>query len=247
MQADKTDKRAATSALSLVTEQVWLRCAFRAALGSNADDMLSDAHEAHGSPGEVIYEMGDGSEPPLAVITQGLVRIYTMSAVGRQATIRYAVAGDVIGLPLLLAPSIIGSGSALAVQALTESTLLKLSPQRFRQIVSADARCMWPLFSVLACSMMHGYHLLSHNVFQPVRARVARHMLDLSDKHGNLLVVHASQQDIADAIGSVREVVSRAIISLRDDGIIRRNDGIYVICDPTRLHEAAVDNDWKLA
>jgi CRP-like cAMP-binding protein len=170
-----------------------------------------------------------------------------MSAVGRQATIRYAVAGDVIGLPLLLAPSIIGSGSALAVQALTESTLLKLSPQRFRQIVSADARCMWPLFSVLACSMMHGYHLLSHNVFQPVRARVARHMLDLSDKHGNLLVVHASQQDIADAIGSVREVVSRAIISLRDDGIIRRNDGIYVICDPTRLHEAAVDNDWKLA
>jgi CRP-like cAMP-binding protein len=67
-------------------------------------------------------------------------------------------------------------------------------------------------------------------------------MLDLSDKEGNLLVVHASQQDIADAIGSVREVVSRAIISLRDEGIIRRSDGVYVICDPTRLHDAALDN-----
>jgi CRP-like cAMP-binding protein len=245
MQTDKILKRAATSDLSPLTQQIWMKCAFRTALGTNADAMLSDAHEAHGSAGEVIYEMGDGSDPPLAVITQGIVRIYTMSPVGRQATIRYAVAGDVIGLPLLLAPTIIGSGSALAVQALTGCTLLNLSPERFRQIASGDAQCMWPLFSVLACSMMHGYHLLSHNVFQPVRARVARHMLDLSEKHGDLLVVHASQQDIADAIGSVREVVSRAIISLRDEGIIRRNDRVYVISDPRRLHDAAVDNDWK--
>jgi CRP-like cAMP-binding protein len=245
MQADKTFKRAATSRLSQMSEQIWSRCAFRNALGSNADAMLSDAREAHGSAGEVVYEMGDGSDPPLVVITQGLVRIYTISPVGRQATIRYAVAGDVIGLPLLLAPSIIGSGAALAVQSLTKCTFLNLSPARFRQIASADARCMWPLFSILACSMMHGYHLLSHNVFQPVRARVARHMLDLADKQDDLLVVHASQQDIADAIGSVREVVSRAIVSLRDEGIIRRNDRVYVICDPARLHEAAVDNDWK--
>jgi CRP-like cAMP-binding protein len=242
MQADKTFKRSATSDLSQGTEQIWLRCAFRNALGSNADAMLSDAREAHGSAGEVIYETGDGSDPPFAVVTQGLVRVYAMSTVGRQATIRYPVAGDVIGLPLLLAPSIIGSGVSLAVQSLTECTFLNLSPERFRQIASADARCMWPLFSVLACSMMHGYHLLSHNVFQPVRARVARHMLDLSDKHGNLLVVQASQQDIADAIGSVREVVSRAIISLRDEAIIRRSDGVYVICDPARLHAAALDN-----
>jgi CRP-like cAMP-binding protein len=245
MQADKALTRDATSDLSQAAEQVWSRCALRTALGSNADAMLIDAHEARWSAGEVIYEMGDGSDPPLAVVIQGLVRTYTMSPVGRQATIRYAVAGDVIGLPLLLAPSIIGSGAALAVQSLTECTFLNLSPQRFGTIASADARCMWPLFSALACSMMHGYHLLSHNVFQPVRARVARHLLDLSDKHGNLLVVHASQQDIADAIGSVREVVSRAIMSLRDEAIIRRGDRVYVICDPTRLHAAALDNDWK--
>ncbi len=246
MQADKIYRRAVSPALSPLTEQIWLTTDLRTALGGNADAMLTDAKEAHGVAGEVIYEMGDGSDPPFSVVIQGLVRIYAMSSVGRQATLRYAVAGDVIGLPLLLAPSIMGSGSALAVQAMTDCTLLILSPERFREIASADARCMWPLFSVLACSMMHGYHLLSHNVFQPVRARVARHMLDLSDKQGKLLVVHASQQDIADAIGSVREVVSRAIISLRDEGIIRRDERVYVICDPTRLHEAAVDNDWKL-
>jgi CRP-like cAMP-binding protein len=245
MQADKTFKRTAASDLSPMTEQVWMRCALRTALGSNADAILSDAREGHGSAGEVIYEMGDGSDPPLAVVTRGLVRTYTISPAGRQATIRYAVAGDVIGLPLLLAPSMLGSSTALAVQALTECTFLNLSPAHFRKIASADARCMWPLFSELACSMMHAHNMLSHNVFQPVRARVARHMLDLSDKEGNLLVVHASQQDIADAIGSVREVVSRAIISLRDEGIIRRSDGVYVICEATRLHAAAVDDDWK--
>jgi CRP-like cAMP-binding protein len=80
-------------------------------------------------------------------------------------------------------------------------------------------------------------------VFQPVRARVARHMLDLSHVDAGQTVVNASQQTIADAIGSVREVVSRVIVQLRDHGIIHRADGHYVICDMRRLLVAATEDD----
>jgi CRP-like cAMP-binding protein len=145
MLAGKAFKRAASSDLSQASQQIWSKCALRSALGSNADDMLSDSRETHGSAGEVIYEMGDGSDPPFAVLTHGFVRIYAMSSVGRQATIRYVVAGDVIGLPLLLAPSIIGSGAALAVQSLTECTFSL--PSLVAQRVSTGARARCPAYA----------------------------------------------------------------------------------------------------
>ena len=49
------------------------------------------------------------------------------------------------------------------------------------------------------------------NMFLPVQARVARHLIDLASLQDDVLVVTAGHQEIADAIGSVREVVSRAL------------------------------------
>jgi CRP-like cAMP-binding protein len=61
-------------------------------------------------------------------------------------------------------------------------------------------------------------------------------MLDLAERDAGQLVVAASQQDIADAIGSVREVVSRAVLWLRDEGLIRRSGRVYVLDNPAGLH-----------
>jgi len=52
------------------------------------------------------------------------------------------------------------------------------------------------------------------------------------DGDAGQLVVSASHRDIADAIGSVREVVSRAILWLRDEGLIRRSGRVYVLHAP---------------
>ena len=61
------------------------------------------------------------------------------------------------------------------------------------------------------------------NAFGSVRQRVAAHLLDLaSDRQrpGGRLVAHVSQQELADAAGSVREVVARALRDLRVAGIV---------------------------
>lgn len=213
---------------------IWQGCALRKALGVNADELLADAREQVFEFGEVVYDMTDTS--PLILIVKGLVRVYCTSAQGRQATVRYAVPGNVVGLPFVLAPEIMAESEKFAVQALSRSHVLSFSPRTFRRVAQSNAQNMWPLFRELAESMITGQRLLSQNVFQPIRVRVARHMLDLSEKRENGLVVTVSQQDIADAIGSVREVISRVIVQLRDEGLIRREDGAYVIVDPTRLH-----------
>jgi CRP/FNR family transcriptional regulator len=77
------------------------------------------------------------------------------------------------------------------------------------------------------------------NAFGSVRQRVAAHLLDLaSDRQrpGGRLVAHVSQQELADAAGSVREVVARALRDLRVAGIVATAADSVVILDPARLY-----------
>jgi glyoxylase-like metal-dependent hydrolase (beta-lactamase superfamily II) len=76
-------------------------------------------------------------------------------------------------------------------------------------------------------------------VFGSVRQRVAAHLLDLaSDRQrpGGRLVARVSQQELADAAGSVREVVARALRDLRVAEIVATAADSVVILDPARLY-----------
>jgi CRP-like cAMP-binding protein len=72
-------------------------------------------------------------------------------------------------------------------------------------------------------------------MFLPVQARVARHLIDLASLQDDVLVVTAGHQEIADAIGSVREVVSRALGEMRDEGLITRRGNQTILTDVARL------------
>jgi CRP/FNR family transcriptional regulator len=66
---------------------------------------------------------------------------------------------------------------------------------------------------------------------------VARHLLDLaSGQHdADALRVPISQQELADAVGTVREVVVRVLRELRDEGVVETGRAGIVISDPVRL------------
>jgi CRP/FNR family transcriptional regulator, cyclic AMP receptor protein len=215
----------------------WRSSELATRLAGDPDDMLEDAFELRVPAGRLFHRVDGPPAFTLGVVVSGLARVYAMSSEGRQATIRYITAADVFGLPFVLAPELFGEGSLVwRVQALTDCHIVQLSPSRFRKVVARDAANIWPLCTEMARTMMGTYDMLTENLFQPVRARVARHMLDLAERDAGQLVVTASQQDIADAIGSVREVVSRAILWLRDEGFIRRSGRVYVLDDPAGLH-----------
>ena len=73
----------------------------------------------------------------------------------------------------------------------------------------------------------------------PVRARVAGHLLDLAERRGHELVVDASAQRLAAAVGSVREVVSRVLREMEACGLLRRSGGEVVLVDTAALHRLA--------
>jgi CRP-like cAMP-binding protein len=207
----------------------------RKALIANADELLTDAREELLDVGEIVYDSTRTDPSFFTLVVEGLVRVYCVSAQGRQVTTRYGIPGQVIGLPFVLAPHLISHDANLGVQAALPCRLLHFSPRTFRRVAEYDVRNMWRLFKELADSMVLPGRSLALNVFQPIRSRVARHLLELSERRGDQLVVTASQQDIADAVGSVREVISRIVVQLRDEGLIRREDNAYVLVDCPRL------------
>lgn len=226
-----------STALSAEARRLWEETVIRKALGAQADRLLDDAVEVSVSSGEIIYEVEKDGTPPLIIVVAGLIRVFVASAHGRQATIRYVKSGDMLGLPVLLAPTEVGAESGIAVQSMMPTSLMYISGQKFRDLISSHANNLWPMFSELVRSMIQSFHLLSENVFQPVKSRIALHLLDLGERRGDELAITASQQDIADAVGTVREVVSRVIIMLKNEGLIERKHNHYVILDPKRLYE----------
>jgi CRP/FNR family cyclic AMP-dependent transcriptional regulator len=74
---------------------------------------------------------------------------------------------------------------------------------------------------------------------------VARHLLDLASAGaqegtsgrgpGQELAARVSQQELADAVGTVREVVVRVLRELRTDGVVRTERDRIVLLDPDRL------------
>lgn len=182
--------------------------------------------------GTTIYRAG--SDPRAVLVVQGLIRVYMTSSEGRQVTVRYARPGDVLGIAVL-----VGGPANVDVQALAPSSLFRISARMLTAAARRDARVAWAMAEELNRRLYETLQQTAINAFGSVSQRVASHLLDLASAqqlpHGGL-VAHVSQQELADAVGSVREVVARALRDFRVAGIVATAADSVVILDPTRLH-----------
>jgi CRP-like cAMP-binding protein len=66
---------------------------------------------------------------------------------------------------------------------------------------------------------------------------VARHLLDLAAAQAGRrpLIAKVTQQELADAVGTVREVVARTLRELRRDGVVNTGRAGVAISSPERL------------
>ncbi len=203
---------------------------------SVGEQLLDEAHEQHLLADETL--VGDGSV--MAVIVTGLLRLYAASPSGRQVTIHYLSAGDLLGVPSAMSPARVAA-LGLHLRAVMPTHLLHVSPERFRALVAKDPEVAVVVCDKIVDDLLVGQRLLVENVFLHVRQRVARHLLDLAVREDGALIVRATQQDLADAIGSVREVVSRAVMYFREQGLLRRVPDGLIVCDPAGLHRASLE------
>jgi CRP-like cAMP-binding protein len=116
---------------------------------------------------------------------------------------------------------------------------MRLSLRRFCELAQRDGGLAYLVARYLAEQLAEAQDLLAVDLFTDVRTRVARHLLDLAVLENGRFVVPASHQNIADAIGSVREVVTRSIKRLEAAGLVERDRRAMVLLDRAALHELA--------
>jgi len=168
----------------------------------------------------------------------GLIRVFVTARDGRTMTVRYCRAGALIGVVSLFASPF---SLPATIQALTDAELLAFRPSVVQRAAERDARVARALLDELSERVLSFIAEIPGSAFATVRQRVARHLLDLASESqtGPELVAAVGQQDLADAVGTVREVVVRALRELRQAGRLETRRHEIVLLDPEGLLEDA--------
>lgn len=123
--------------------------------------------------GTVIYR--DADRARLAIVLDGLLRVFLTSSEGRQVTVRYARAGDVLGAAVA-----VGGPVDVSVQSVTDSTVAMIDPGRLESLGRRDPQVAWAVAEELSRRLYEVLNELAGTAFLPLRDRIIRHLLDLA-------------------------------------------------------------------
>jgi CRP/FNR family transcriptional regulator len=198
-----------------------------------AERLLAEAIRINLPAGALVYR--DDESPRLIVVVNGLLRVYLSSVDGRQVTVRYARSGDVAGLVL-----VIGGPAPESIQAMTSALVVALRVDTLRALLATDPGVARVCAEELTQQLHRALDDISEQAFLSVRQRLARQLLLLATAgDGGLLAVRVGQQALADAIGSVREVVTRNLHQLHEEGLVDISRDVIVLRDPVALADVA--------
>jgi CRP-like cAMP-binding protein len=196
------------------------------------DELIDGGSTRLVAAGDFFYH--PGTTPQLAAVLDGLVRVFIQLSGEHPTTVLYARPGQVIGLaPMLSRTEMSGA------EAVTDTRLAMLSLASLRGMATRHPQLSWAIAEEIAGWAATAVWALAHGT-EPVRVRVARHLLELSrPAPGTTTVVPITHQHLADAVGTSREVVTRALRELRQLGVLATGSGEMVILSRVELARIA--------
>ena len=172
-------------------------------------------------PRELIFREGDATHG-FYFVRKGKARILRTGPDGREQTFRLTSAGDTFGE----VPVIDRAPSPATVQALEASEVVLIPSESFIRAIRTHPDVALRVLVHLARRLRSFTELVEQISLQTVQSRLARYIYQLAREEGvasdGAVVVkrEITQQDLASLVGSVREVVSRTLKSMEDDGIL---------------------------
>jgi len=114
----------------------------------------------------------------------------------------------------------------------TDARLVLLPRAIFMDLIDASPSFRALVFSAFAERMQTMMHILEKVAFQRVECRLAAYILEHADDQGHL---KATKQELASAIGSAREVVSRRLDAWSRKGLVQTGRGTVQVLKPEPL------------
>jgi len=167
------------------------------------------------------------------LIDRGLVRAYLTVPDGRQATVGFRHSKELVGGTMT-----VSHPPRLLAHVVVESTLTTLDMETVRKLLSTEIEVLAAVATQLSARLRNGTRLIAIRTLGNIRERLAYDLLDRacrSQLASGRLETRGTHADLADSIGSSREVMSRALGSLRAEGIVETAPGMVRVVDPMRL------------
>ncbi|MCW3780798.1 Crp/Fnr family transcriptional regulator [Defluviimonas salinarum] len=184
---------------------------------------------ARGTP---VFHPGD-TVKGFVVVLKGRIEVFLTGPSGRDILL-YAVepGGSCVQTTLGLLGGDDYSGEAVAA---ADCRLVLIPRGLFLTLMDSSATFRAYVFSAFAARMQGMMHVLERVAFQRVESRLAQALLDRATDG----VVHATHQELATAIGSAREVVSRRLDALQRSGWVATERGAVRLTDAPALRRLA--------
>jgi CRP/FNR family transcriptional regulator len=194
------------------------------------------------SRGETLF-LGGESASGLYVVVEGAIRAYRVSADGREQVIHVERAGAT----LAEIPVFDGGPYPSSTAAEEDSVLLLIRREDVLRLCLERPRISLAALRLLASRMRNCAALVERLSLRDVDRRVAQLLLqeaaDYGKRSGDVLEFHLAltHQQIGSRVGSVREVVSRAIMRLQQSGLIRVDGRKIIISSEQALRNYISD------
>jgi CRP/FNR family transcriptional regulator, cyclic AMP receptor protein len=195
--------------------------------------VLATATLVNAPSGTVIEYPG---MPRIAFVLDGNMRVFITSPDGHQLTVRYARSRSLVGTRARLA----GRDVAVRAQALTDTTLVEIDVRTFNELRVTNTSFNHALGGELTRRLEDVYRAFAMSSFGTIRERLAAHLLDAVEPSPlGGFVAPMTHRELAEALGSAREVVTRALRDLQNEGAIGSVRGGVEIANLTKLVEIA--------
>ncbi len=185
------------------------------------------------SAGEVLFSEGEPCSG-LYLIASGRVRIFKASPSGREQVLAVEVPGHSIAeLPVFDGGSYPASASALE-----PAELLFVSRKDFRSVCLEHPEVALKVLQVVGGRLRRLVGIIEELSFTTVRHRLISWLLRQAKTQGDrgpVVLLSASQQELASQIGTVRELVSRNLARLQAQGFISISGREVTILDEAGL------------
>lgn len=212
---------------------------FFAAFPRPAIKVMADrAVERRFRTAETIFRAGD-TAPGLMVVLEGKVRVVRRAG-GRAQVVHVERAGGTLGEVPLFA----GGGYPATAIAAEPTICAVIDRQALTAAVRSHPEAAFVLLERMAKRVRELVERLDRAALRPVAARVAEYLIGRADARGRATVsLGMTQQQLAEELGTVREVIVRELHALRAAGLVRSiGPGRFEIVDAPALRARAGDD-----
>ena len=179
--------------------------------------------------GEVIL-LEANPAGPWCLVVRGRVKLTRSSADGRELVLAFVGPGRGFNE----VPALDGGPNPATAEAMTRAELILMPANEFRQAVRGHPSVAWAVLAAFAGRLRQMTGLVEDLALRSVTERLAKLLLQQAE-----LVGEMTQQEMAAALGTVREVAARSLHGLVQAGLIRMERHRILIVDREGLSRLA--------